>query len=257
MKRIFVALVFFGLWIGLNSVPAAAQDNAAQESAAQKIEEGKKILAKLIDVMGGRDRLLKIEDTKATCNINIIPVNMSGSLVLSEKKNKIRQDIQIMGMNIIQAYNGETGWMTDPQTGSIVDMPEPVLNEFKREGLGNDALLEPEKHGITFTSEGRKNVEGKEYHLLKMTYKDGSESTMYIDPDTFLLYRTVGMTLNQTLQKVEQETTLFDYRDVDGTKVPFSIKIKQGGMDYLDLTVTEVKYNSNIDDSIFDKPAGN
>ena len=90
-----------------------------------------------------------------------------------------------------------------------------------------------------------------------MTYKDGSESTMYIDPDTFLLYRTVGMTLNQTLQKVEQETTLFDYRDVDGTKVPFSIKIKQGGMDYLDLTVTEVKYNSNIDDSIFDKPAGN
>ena len=44
MKRIFVALVFFGLWIGLNSVPAAAQDNAAQESAAQKIEEGKKLL---------------------------------------------------------------------------------------------------------------------------------------------------------------------------------------------------------------------
>ena len=159
-----------------------------------------------------------------------------------------------MGMNIIQAYNGETGWMTDPQTGAVIDMQELVLEQFKREALGNDALLYPEKYGITFTFEGRESVEGKEYLLLKQTHKDGFESTMYIDPDTFLIHKTLGTTVTQTLEKTDQETTLSDYRDVDGTKVPFSLKIKQGGIDYADVSITEYKYNTNLEDSLFDKP---
>ena len=239
----------FGLLIGLNLVPAAAQD-----SEAQKIEEGKRILERLINAFGGRDRLSEIQDTTVTCNINIIPANISGSLIISEKKNKIRQDIQIMGMDIIQAYNGETGWMTNPQTGAVVDMPEPVLEQFKRDALGNGALLYPEKYGITFTFSGRETVEGKEYLLLKQTHKDGFESTIYIDPDTFLIHKTLETTVTQTLEKTDQETTLSDYRDVDGTKVPFLVKIKQGGMDYADVSMTEYKYNTNLEDSHFDKP---
>jgi len=249
MKRTIATISLFGLLIGLSLVPAAAQD-----SEARKIEEGKRILGKLIDAFGGRDRLSKIQDQKIACNINIIPVNISGSLTISEKKNKLRQDIQIMGMNIVQAYNGETGWMTNPQTGAVMDMPDLVLEQFKREALGNDALLNPEKYGITFTSEGRESVEGTDYLLLKQTHKDGFETTMYIDPDTFLLYKTLGTTVTDALQETDQETMLSDYRDVDGTKVPFSVKIKQGGMDYATVSMTGYEYNTNLEDSLFDKP---
>ena len=249
MKRTFAAISLFALLISFSLVPAAAQDGEAR-----KIEEGKRILGKMIDASGGRDRLAKIQDRKVTCTINIIPINISGSLILSEKKNKLRQDIQIMGMNIIQAYNGETGWMTNPQTGAVMDMPEPAIEQFKREALGDDALLFPEKHGITFSFEGRESVEGTEYLLLKQTYKDGFETAMYVDPDTFLVYKTLGTTVTETLEKTDQETTLSDYRDVDGTKVPFSVKIKQGGMDYAEVTMTEYKYNTNLEDSLFDKP---
>ena len=249
MKRTFATISLLGLLVGSSLVPAVAQD-----VEAQKIEEGKKILGKVIDAFGGRDRLLKIQDTKVACNINVIPVNMSGSLVISEKNNKIRQDISISGMNIIQAYNGETGWMVDPMTGAIVDMPDAALEQFKRESLGNDALLNPEKYGITFTFEGRESVEGKEYLLLKQTHRDGFETTMYVDPDTFLVHKTMGMTVTETLEKTDQETTLSDYRDVDGTKVPFSVKIKQGGVEYAEITMTEYQYDTNLEDSIFDKP---
>ena len=249
MKRTFATISLLGLLVGSSLVPAVAQDGEAQ-----KIEEGKKILGKIVDAFGGRDRLLKIQDTKVACNINIIPVNMSGSLVISEKKNKIRQDISIMGMNIIQAYNGKTGWMVDPMTGAIVDMPDAVLEQFKREALGNDALLNPGKYGITFTFEGRESVEGKEYLLLKQTHRDGFETTMYVDPDTFLVHKTMGMTVTETLEKTDQETTLSDYRDVDGTKVPFSVKIKQGGVEYAEITMTEYTYDANLEDSLFEKP---
>ena len=97
-------------------------------------------------------------------------------------------------------------------------------------------------------------MEGKAYLLLKQTHKDGFESTMYIDPDTYLIYKAVGTTVTQTLEKTDQETTLSDYRDVDGTKVPFSVKIRQSGMDYAEISMKEYKYNTNLEDSLFDKP---
>jgi len=45
-----------------------------------------------------------------------------------------------------------------------------------------------------------------------------------------------------------------DYRDVDGTKVPFSTKQVQNGKEVGILSVTEYKYDSNLDDSLFARP---
>lgn len=59
--------------------------------------------------------------------------------------------------------------------------------------------------------------------------------------------------MTETLDIKDQETTLSDYRDVDGTKVPFSVKIKQGGMDFADISMTEYKYDTNLEDLLFDK----
>jgi outer membrane lipoprotein-sorting protein len=228
----------------------------AQDDPAQKAAEGRKILEKWITAIGGRERLSKIADTTATSDLNLLSLGVTATRITYIKGfSKIRLDTKVMGMNSVLAYDGKTGWMNNPQTGFATDMPEPVTAELKKAAIGNDALLNPETYGITIASEGHKSIGGKEYVVLKQTYKDGDATTVYLDPVTYLSYRSVSTSLDEKLEKVEQEITMSDYREVDGIKVPFMARVTQRGTDYATVTIKEYKFNTGLSDSLFERPA--
>src|SRR4030065_2483075 len=102
-----------------------------------------------------------------------------------------------MVMVIPQAYDGEIAWMIDPQTGASTQMPESASLEFKRQALGNPALLNPEKYGIKYDFKGKEKLEDKEYLVLEQTTEDGHKTTIYLDPATYLTYKAKGTALGQ------------------------------------------------------------
>ena len=249
MKKAFATGVFIAVFCGLTLIPISAQDKESPQ-----IEDAKRILEKSVLAMGGRERLLSIKDTVVSSQLKIIPLNITVTRTTYVKENKIRLETKAMGTTTIMAFNGKTGWILTPQTVSAVDLPQPLLAELKRAAMTNEAMLSPEKLGLTVTLEGRKSIEGKEYIVLVQTGKDGFTSTVYLDPDTYLTYKSVSMGLTDSLQKAETEITLSDYRDVEGTKVPFSMKIIQNGKDYATISISEYRYNANPQDSLFEKP---
>ena len=251
MKKAFTIAVILGFIFGFSLIPLLAQDDQAQKAA-----EGKKILEKSIAAMGGRDRLAKVGDMQTTAELKIIPMDLTATRITYTKGfTKIRLETKVMGMNTVMAYDGKTGWILSPQTGSAMDMPEPLLEELQRSIIGNEGLINPDKYGITVTSEGRKTVEGKECNVLKQTYKDGVVNTIYVDSQTNLPFKTIAPSLNEMLQKVETEATITDYRDVEGMKVPFAIKVIQSGQEYATITMTEYKFHLALEDSLFNRPA--
>ena len=217
-------------------------------------ESAKDILDKMIEANGGRKALEKIEDSTLSGSIEMTQMGMSGTMTMYNKEpNMMRWDIEIMGMVITQAYDGETAWWINPQTGSVEDLPEQQAEDFKRQSLGNDALLHPEKYGITYTLKEKETIEGKDYFVLEQTYTDGFKAMMWVDPETYLPHKTKAKSYNQMGAEVESEVFLSDYKKVEGMPVPHSIIIFQDGEEFLSLSVTEVKYNSNLEDSFFKK----
>jgi outer membrane lipoprotein-sorting protein len=249
MKKAFARGVLIALFCGLHLIPVSAQDKQSPQ-----IEEAKKILEKSVQAMGGRERLLSIKDTVVSSQLKIISLNITVTRTTYVKGDKIRLETKTMGTTTVMAFNGKTGWIMTPKTISAVDLPQPLLDELKRAAMSNEAMLYPEKFGLTVTLEGRKSIEGKEYIVLVQTGKDGNTSTVYLDPDSYLTYKTVSMALTDSLQKAETEIILSDYRDVEGTKVPFSMKIVQNGKDYAAISISEYKYNTHPQDSLFEKP---
>lgn len=248
MKKSLIFLTAAALLAALTLLPATAQDDQAK-----KIEEGKKLLDKWIEAQGGRDVLQKIKDTTSSGTMELVSMGMSGSIILYQKEpDKMRMDIEVMGMMISQAYNGEIGWMTNPQTGTVEELPDQFMNDIKRQAAGNETLLNPDKHGIVFTLEGQESIGGKDYLILKQTFDDGFESRHYIDPETNLVYKTVAMAMSPMGVDVETETFVSDYREVEGTMVAHSITITQEGEEYMSMTITEIKYNTGLEDSLFD-----
>ncbi|NIO20989.1 MAG: hypothetical protein GTN76_09675, partial [Candidatus Aenigmarchaeota archaeon] len=83
-------------------------------------------------------------------SLNVVMAGMSGSLTMYQKEpNKLRMDMEVMGMMMTQAFDGEVAWWINPQTGATEEMPSDQQDDFMRQAYGNDILLNPAKYGVT------------------------------------------------------------------------------------------------------------
>ncbi len=239
MKKIFCACLLSLFLLSLMTSPGLSQ-------------EASDILKKIVDAQGGKKALEKIEDITSSGTIELIQMGMTGSMTMYKKEpNKVRMDIEVMGMIITQAFDGETAWGVNPQTGSTEEMPEQQAEYMKRNALGVDALIYPEKYGIAFAYKGKEKIEEKDYLLLEQTFPGGHKATLYIDPKTYLTYKTKSTAMDQMGVEVEQETFESDFKKVNGMTIPHSIIIFQGGEEYLKIAFTEMTFNTGLEDSLF------
>lgn len=238
MKKIFSLCLLGVFCYGLMISPGLGQ-------------EASDILEKMIEAQGGRKLLGNVKDTTMVGTLDIAMVGMSGSLTMYQKEpNMMRMDMEMMGMVITQAYDGVTAWGTNPQTGAVEEMPADQAENVIRQAYGNDILLNPDKHGVTYTLKGKENLDGKDYYVLEQTFPDGFSLTMYIDSESYLPFKAVS-TVNQMGIEAEAETFLSDWRKVDGMMVSFSLRILYDGEEAVTMTFTEVKFNTGIEDSFF------
>ena len=208
------------------------------------------ILEKMIKAQGGREKLAAIKDTTATHSFEMPAMGMSGEMMQYHKEpNLLRIDSEVMGLT--QAYDGETAWMFNHQTGASEKMPEWAAEMFKRETYGNDALLNPEKYGISYALKDNEKIESKEYFVLVQTFNDGYTVTIYVDPEAYLIYKTKSTILDQMMLETESEIIYSNYKEVDGTMVAFDVTIYEGGEIDIIFTTSEIKYNTGLEDSLF------
>jgi outer membrane lipoprotein-sorting protein len=209
------------------------------------------ILSKSLEAQGGRTALAAIKDTTTSGTIEITQMGMSAALTIYQKEpNMMRMDIDVMGMLITQAFDGEKGWFINPQTGVAEEMNEKQSQAQRLQAMGYDAALNPEKYGITFVLKGKEKVGDKDYYLVEQTFKDGFQATLYINTATFLTEQIRSKT-DAMGTEIDVETLMDDFKNVEGLMVPHSLTILQGGAEFGRITVTKVVFNTGLEDSFF------
>ncbi len=217
--------------------------------SSQTAEE---IIKKMIDAQGGKKVFESVKDFTITGNMEIVQQGLSGSLTVYKKEpDKRRVDFEVMGMLITQAYDGETAWWVNPQTGSKEEMEEQQAADMKRESMPIVSILYPEKYGFSFDYKGKEQIEGKDYFVIVQTYPDGFTATLFVDTKTYLTYKAKVKTMGPMGYEVEAEQFTTDYKKVEGFLVPHSIVTVIEGEEYMKITVTDVKYNTGMEDSFF------
>lgn len=239
MKKIFTSCLLGFFMLALISTPGLTQD-------------AKKILEKVIEAQGGRKALEGIKDSTSSGIMEIAQMGLSGTGTMYTKEpNLMRLDMDFMGMVITQSFDGESAWMTNPQSGTVDEMPEELGNIFKNSSYGNSAFLNPEKYGIKFNHKGKENFEGKDYQVLERAHSDGYIITFYVDSESYLIYKIKQRSLNEMLQEIIEETILSDYKKVNGVMTAHSVIIVRDGEEFGSITITEVTFNSGLEDSFF------
>ncbi len=233
----------------------AARPGAAQKApAAPGNKESMAVVGKLIAAMGGRKVLESIKDTTISGTVEIVQYGRTLPMIIYQKEpNKVRADFTLTeaNMTFIQAFDGEKGWITNPQTGATEEMGDGQARELARRAGETNALLHPQKAGVTFALKPRAVLEGKDYVVLEETWADGHKITFFLDPETSLPYKTETRTLDESGAEVDAEIYSSNYQKAGGTMVAFSIRLLTNGAESRRTTVTAVAYNTNLDDALF------
>jgi outer membrane lipoprotein-sorting protein len=232
---------------------AAAVALLAGWAAFAGAQDASVILAKMIEAQGGRRALEAVRTSTAAGTMDMVPLGLSGGLTLFQKEpDKLRIDITMMGLVITQAFDGEKAWMTDPQSGTTQEMPEAMTRSLKRQALGSDSLLNPERVGIAYQAKGGEKVGNKDCLVLEQTFADGTKAMLYVDASTHLLLKSKAKGQDpMSGADVDTETVYSDYRKVGETTAAFKMTTFQNGAEYVRMNFSKIEYNVPMEDAFF------
>ena len=107
---------------------------------------------------------------------------------------------------------------------------------------------------ITFKKMGK--VGDEEVYVIERRNEKGTPVTDYVSTKSFLVLRRDSIIASETSGVEVPQTEWFsDYRNVDGVMVPFKQVSNNIANGDIVLCVIEVKFNAEIPDSVFSKPA--
>jgi outer membrane lipoprotein-sorting protein len=225
---------------------------AAVNAGAQDVKD---ILNKMIDAQGGRKALEAVADVTISGSLDLIQMGMSGNITLYQKyPDKIRIDMEVMGIMITEVYDGEKAWWTNPQSGGAVEeLPDLMAENMKRQAFGARAVLDPEKYGISFAAKGKEKINDKEYLVLEQSFKDGYKTTIYVDPASYLIYKTRAKSLDATGSgaEVDTESVSEDYKNEGGLIMAHKISTFQNGAAAMTMAFVKISANSKLEDALF------
>ncbi len=246
MNRIKAAL-FFLLAMGLAAGAAAAQDMSLEQ-----------VLDKHYEAIGGLDAWKGIESFKASGKMTMGPMEAPVTMI-AKRPNKIRIDFTVQGMTGSQAYDGETAWMLMPFMGKTdpEDMPADQAKALAEEADIDGPLVGYQDEGLQLELVGLEEIEGTQAYKIKVTEEgeEGAVRYFYLDSEYYVPIRVEGSRPIQG-NTMEYETTLSDYKDVEGLLMAHSVSTQiKGAPGAQVITVEAIEVNPEVDDSVFAKPA--
>ncbi len=179
------------------------------------------IADKYLAAIGGKDKVSKITSitSNATTKMQGMELGIKNTLATG---GKVNMEVSMAG-NTMQkmTYDGTKGYMATG--GNKVDMPAEMMAAYAKEkNLFPEMMFASSKD---FTLGGIEKIEGNDAYVVK-----SAGATYFYDVKTGL---KVGEIKKQEMQgqKIEVPTYFSNYKDVDGVKMPFTIKVNQMGQD--------------------------
>lgn len=214
------------------------------------------VLARHIAARGGMTKIKAIQSLKSSGHIEIGPMVLE--LTIENPRRAFRSDTSMQGVTKTEAFDGGHGWIIDPFTKGPAAKAESMSgDQLKQMVLQIDfdgPLVDYRRKGNRVALMGMQQAHGRDAYALKVSLKDGDELTSFIDAKTFMEIEVINNAVSQG-KTVEVETTLGDYRAVNGVMLPFSLDIRPKGQPQgMKILLDKVEANMPMDPARFRMP---
>lgn len=212
------------------------------------------VIDNYIKAIGGKDNISKVKSITSNGNTSIQGMNVEiKQVVVSPNKSYKAQIISVPGqtIEILQVLNGDKAYSS--QMGQKQEITGDALAKMQLEA-DLQSILNPEKHGISYTLVNQTEVDGNAAYLLEKTDKSGNKVQQFYDVKSGLLIREIE---NQEAQgqTITSTTDYQDYKEVEGMKgylQPRTVKVSSNGpIPQIEIKFTNIKANDKVDNTLF------
>ena len=234
---------------GAQATPGAQ----AAPNATPALPSADEVFAKYIAAIGGQANLDRIKSRALKGTIaqpnGTVTVN-----VLQAPPNKFHIAASTPAGEFERAFNGTLGWEKGPQ-GVRQLSPSEVAQLQNAIGLFRHIKLK-EQFTSTRVRAGQR-IGDRATVMVIGTMADNREERLFFDAESGLLLRRIGY-MATLLGMIPDQIDFEDYRDVDGVKFPFTVRVStiEVNNPVSTRTFSEMKLNATVDEGKFNKPAG-
>jgi hypothetical protein len=236
----------------LTAIAAAGLAQGGQQKPAA-MPTADQIIDKYVQAIGGKAAIEKTTSRVSKGSFELPAFGASGTFESTEKvPNKGLTVINVEGFGVVQeGFDGKVAWGQDPQNG-LREKTGAELAAAKLDAEFHKPIKVKQLYP-KLVVKGKDKVGDHEVYVVEATPVDSGAETWYFDTQTGLMLRQDAVREGPQGRQ-ESQTFLDDYKDVDGVKLPFSIRQVTTAFT-INITIKEVKHNVPVDDAKFAKPA--
>lgn len=227
---------------------------AATLTLAAELPSGETILARYIESTGGEEsyRALKSQSIRAT--IEFVGQGIKGTtLTHTISPGRTRTQMELSGIGKIEA-GGIDGlvWEASAVQGPRILKGEERAFQIRLSDLR--ALLHWQQYFDSLTTEAEESIDGQAAYKVAFKVKSsGKIEYNWYAKDSGLLLKS-RFTLVSPMGELPVESTLSDYRKVNGRPIPHK-SVQSIGPQKISTTVEELTFNPDLDAATFEPPA--
>jgi outer membrane lipoprotein-sorting protein len=211
--------------------------------------------------MGGRAAIEAIQSIEIDLHIADPKFEVDGTY-FAARPGKMRIDINAGGEHVFtEAFDGQKGWQWEGK-GSAQKAATEKATAALRHGVELPGKLfglhELKARGHRIELDGRENIDGIQYYVMRLTLSDSYLTTLYVDPKNWLItrrrdVRPLHVDVDPTPTTIEQRSS--NFRTTGGVKFSFASSETdlQSGKVLETTVVRSVKINPALAPSIFEK----
>ena len=220
-------------------------------SALADLPTGEEVMKKGIEALGGEAALSQHNNKLMKGKMSISGVEMDVTIYTAAPNLLYTLFESPMVGKMESGCNGETAWDLSVMQGASVKEGEELEKALF------DAAFNPELHWRDrYTSidvRAEEELDGAVCYRVVLTPAVGDSITAHVNTETWLTVKTETVS-NSGMGSISIVTDLLDYREVDGVKAPFMMKMVLMGAQEMITTVDSVEFNVEIPEGIFDLP---
>jgi len=232
---------------------AEAAPAVAPSAAAASNPEGKSLVAKVAESMGGAAKLKSVHAMRAKIEQQSQdepspPVEVT---IVFPDRMHVAMDSPMGPMSVV--FTPTSAFMATQ--GQVRDIPasqkKESLEQIKRDLTFVAQHADDPK--FTFTANGSQKIGDIDATIVDIN-ADGTPMRWYVDPKTGRILRESYSAMGRS-GPFQGETDLSDWKSFDGVTLPAKHVNKQDGKEAGTVTFTEIHMNPQVDPKLFDKPA--
>jgi photosynthetic reaction center cytochrome c subunit len=151
-----------------------------------------------------------------------------------------------------RAFNGTAGW--EKGVRGLRDLSTEEVYFLRRyPDMIKDIKIKDQFTRLSVA--GKPKIDNRDVYVLRGMTSTGRREQLYFDAETGLLIRRVS-SIATPVGNIPEQVDFEDYRDVDGVKMPFTVKVSSVDQFYsVTRKFTDIKINVAIDEKRFNKPS--